>query len=388
MDLFSDYNSYFQPFVDLTFLGSISDTLYNVDMVLGFIFTFICIFWLIYVIFNLFSALKKKKKISLYSMYSDYYQEHLYLTNEHILRWVIIIIFLSFELIFCLVMNSYGLEYWFYNATTVRIPIGSNCSLSSDTHLGIVHDYRLYGIILSTMHLLGDYAFSMIIWLFGASILHLSFAARNELRVKTVIRFILFGIVMNLIVVVFAFSTSLIGNIALSLMNQISFFMVLYIAKKKFFPAMNSRVIDAFHLNNTSVYLQQKRLLKQYKFLVPFFLTTFEIYVIKDVFFYNSFLVIDSICNNPCWFHVEYKIPHFTLPDATISILTTISYYALILVHFADLIIYFNFIVVNSTFLFFLTRNYLKSKFKKQRFRYHVNSAPLLADKMQVLLVL
>ena len=378
MDLFSDFNYHVQPFVDITFLGSISDTVYNVDMALGFVFTSICIFWLIYIIINLKSAIKKRKS-SLYSMYDVYYLENLYLTNERILRCIIIIIFLSFELIFCLVMNFYGLEYLFFNATTIQIPIGPNCSLNSDTYLGIVHDYRLHSIILSTTHLLGDYAFSMMIWLFGASLFHLSFAARNKLMAKTVIRFILFGIVMNFFVVIFAFGTSLLGNIALSLMNQLSFFIVLYIAKKKFFPAMNSRVIDAFHLHNTNVYLQQKGLLKQYKLLVPIFLFTFELYIIKDVFFYNLFLLINSICHNPCWFHVKYKIPNFTLPETTINILMIISYYALILVHFADLIIYFTFIVVNFTFIFFLTRNFLKSKFKKQCFRYQVASAPLLS---------
>ena len=379
MELFSDLNSHFRPFVSLTFLGYISDTLYKVDMVLGFVFTSICIFWLIYVIIVLLSALKKRK-FSLYSVNSVYYQEYLYLTNERILRCMIIMMILSFELIFCLAMNSYGLEYSFYNATTVQIPIGYNCTLSSVTNLGIVHDYRLHGIILSTTHLLGKYAFSMMIWLFGASLFHLSFAARNKLRVNTVMHFILFGIVMNFIVIVFAFSTSLLGDIVLSLINQTSFFIVLYIAKEKFFPAMRSRVIDAFHLHDTDIYLQQKRLLKQFRLLVPVFLLTFELYIIKDGFFYNLFLVIESICHNPCWFHVKYKIPNFALPVATINILMTISYYALIIVHFADLIIFCIYIIVNSTFLFILTHNYLRSRFKKHRFRYHVCSAPLLVS--------
>ena len=84
------------------------------------------------------------------------------------------------------------------------------------------------------------------IWLFGASLLHLSIAARNELKVKTVLKFILFGVVYTFIVVVFELIryTIVFGIMVQSVMNQLNFFVVLYIAKKKFLPAMNSRIID------------------------------------------------------------------------------------------------------------------------------------------------
>ena len=43
----------------------------------------------------------------------------------------------------------------------------------------------------------------MMIWLFGVSLFHLSIVARNELRVKSVLHYILLGLVINLILMAF-----------------------------------------------------------------------------------------------------------------------------------------------------------------------------------------
>ena len=69
----------------------------------------------------------------------------------------------------------------------------------------------------------------MLIWMFSASLLHLSYAARNELRVKVILRFILIGLTINLIIAVPLMipSVSLFGTIACGLKDQISFFFVL-----------------------------------------------------------------------------------------------------------------------------------------------------------------
>ena len=45
----------------------------------------------------------------------------------------------------------------------------------------------------------------MMIWLFGASLLHLSFAARNELRMKKVLLFTIFGVVINFVITALAY---------------------------------------------------------------------------------------------------------------------------------------------------------------------------------------
>ena len=180
-----------------------------------------------------------------------------------------------------------------------------------------------FSFLLLSLHFgsnrLSTYSFSMMIWLFGASLLHLSIAARNELKVKTVLKFILFGVIYNFIVVVFEFIpyTSVFGTITRSVTDQLSFFVVLYIAKKKFFPAMNSRIIDAFHLHNTNVYLKQKRLLKLHKTLIFVFLFTFEMYILKDLIFSNISMIFDSVSSDACWFHVTYHFPMFSLSDST-----------------------------------------------------------------------
>ena len=85
-----------------------------------------------------------------------------------------------------------------------------------------------------------------------------------------------------------------------SVMDQISILIAIYIAKRKFFPAMNSRIIDAFHYNNVRVYLEQKRLLYRYKVLICFLTFTFEIYILKNLILYNLFVIFESISVNPC----------------------------------------------------------------------------------------
>ena len=86
---------------------------------------------------------------------------------------------------------------------------------------------------LNIISILGDPSFSMMIWMFGVSLFHLSFAATNELRVKSALHYILLGLVINfnLMVVALIPYTSLFGTIARSVMDQISILIAIYIAK-------------------------------------------------------------------------------------------------------------------------------------------------------------
>ena len=155
--------------------------------------------------------------------------------------------------------------------------------MESWTFLGTGYDGRFGMIMLNIISIFGDLSFSMMIWLFGVSLFHLSFAARNELRVKSVFHYILLGLVINLILMVSVLIpyTSIFGAIAQSVMGQISILIAIYIVKRKFFPAMNSGIIDAFHYNNVRAYLEQKRLLYRYKVLICFLTFTFEIYLLN-----------------------------------------------------------------------------------------------------------
>ena len=230
---------------------------------------------------------------------------------------------------------------------------------------------------------LSTYSFSMIIWLFGASLLHLSIAARNELKVERVLKFILFGVIYNFIMVVFKCIpyTSLFGNMAHNVMNQLNFFVVLYIAKKKFFPAMNSRIIDAFHLHNTNVYLKQKRLLKMHKTLILVFLFTFELYILNDLIFFNIFMIFDSISYDACRSHVTYNFPMFLLSDSTKDILWHITIYGDIISDLVNSIVYLNFFIVYLNFIYVTLKRSLKRRFEyRMQYRYQIFSAPLLSD--------
>ena len=225
----------------------------------------------------------------------------------------------------------------------------------------------------------------MMIWLFGVSLFHLSFAARNELRIKSVLLYILLGLVINLILMasVLIPYTSLFGTIAQSVMDQISILIAIYIAKRKFFPAMNSRIIDAFYYNNVRVYLEQKRLLYRYKVLVCFLTFTFEIYILKNLILYNLFVIFESISVNPCWFHVTLHLPVFSLVYSTKYILHQISFYFQIFGHLTNVIVYINIILVNLILILYTNQIYIKRMLcrrKKFRYRYQVLSAPLLKN--------
>ena len=189
----------------------------------------------------------------------------------------------------------------------------------------------------------------MMIWLFGVSLFHLSFAARSELRVKSVLLYILLGLVINLILMAFALIpyTSFFSTITQSVMDQINILIAIYIAKRNFFPAMNSRIIDAFHYNNVRVYLEQKRLLYRYKVLICFLTFTFEIYILKNLILYNLFVIFELISVYPCWLHVTLHFPVFLLVYSTNYLLHQISFYFQIFGHLTNVIVYINIILVN-----------------------------------------
>ena len=136
--------------------------------------------------------------------------------SESILRNSIFLVFLFFELAHCLLINIFGIPFAFFNFQNIPIPIGPNCTLETGTFLGLAYDRRFGIIIIHISSILGDVSFSMMIWLFGVSLFHLSFAARNELRVKSVLHYILLGLVINLIIMAFVLIpyTSLFGAIS------------------------------------------------------------------------------------------------------------------------------------------------------------------------------
>ena len=370
------------------YLNSVNHNVFYTGQVLALVYTSLCIFWLIYVIRNLTSQIRNRRRLVALTYLDSCrdYANRLFIQKETILRNSIFLVFLCFELVYCLTINIYEFLNLFYPLQSIPISIDPDCKLTSGTLLALAYDNR-FGMFLLRFfaRFIRDISFSMLIWMLGASLLHLSYAARNELRVKVILRFILIGLIVNLIIDVLLIipSTSLFGIIANSLTDQISFFFVLYIAKRKFFPAMNSRIIDAFHLNNRKLYLEQKRLLKRHKTLIYFLLFTFELYILKDLLFYNLYIILESICLNSCWFHITLSFPAFTISDSLNHVLITISWFLKILAHLIDLIFYFNITFVNLVFIYILSLYYFKRmnfyNKKRYRYRYQGFSAPLLS---------
>ncbi|KAI6649446.1 hypothetical protein LOD99_11811 [Oopsacas minuta] len=345
----------------------------------GLILTYIilCLVWLPYIIARIFSRIRNKRRlITLMSLDSSCdYTYRLFVQKEDIFRYVIFLIFLCFELICCLSITIYGVIIELKLSVNVS-PVGPNCSVNSKTFSSFSYDIQKFLLLFDA------FSFSMMIWLFGALLLHLSFAARNELKIQIVLRFILFGILINLTILIFSCIryTSIFGVITQSLMDQISFFIVLYITKKRFFPAMNSRVIDAYHLHSTNVYLQQKRLFKQYKVIVFVFLFLSELVILKCVCLYDLYAIIETISLNPCWFQVTYHLPILMISESSKDTLTQISSYCLVFNYFIDLLIYCIFMTVNLNIMYVTAKRCIKSRFyDRERYRYHVCSDPLLS---------
>ena len=369
---------------NVDYLDSVNNVVYYINQAFGLVYTLLCIFWLVYVICDLISQVRNRRRlVTLIYLDSGHdYANRLFMQKETILRNSIFLVFLCFELIYCLIINIYGFLFFFNSLPGIPVTINSDCKLISGTFLAHVYDHRFVRILSTFFGLLiRDISFAMLIWMFGASLLHLSYAARNALRVKAILRFILIGLTINLIMAVPIMipSTSLFARITYSLISQISFIFVLYIAKRKFFPAMNSRIIDAFHFNNTAVYLEQRRLLKRYKTLIYFLLFTFELYILKDLVLYNLYMILDSICLNSCWFHATFSFPVFTISNSLSYVILKISRYLLLLIHLIDVIFYFNMIVINLIFSLQCLKRMNFYKKKSYRYRYQGFSAPLLS---------
>ena len=220
----------------------------------------------------------------------------------------------------------------------------------------------------------------MMIWLFGASLIHLSIAARNKLRISALVQFIFGGVLFNVFILAAMLSICprIYAKFVVSLKDQVSLIIVLYISRKKFFPAMNSRVIDAFHLNSLAVYNKQKRLLRRYKVLVNFLLITFELYVLTDLFLYKTYLILHNLGVNSCLNHsksyVIFPIPGYS----TTEFLYSASYIFLLFLPLVDSIVYFNMCLVNSAFICSLAIRFVRRRFfLRLPHRFHVLTTPL-----------
>ena len=359
-------------------------------IILSITYFFSCVFWILYITNDIHFQLRYKRSLLKRSSSSDsdLIQNSLFQCRETLVRNSIFLVFLSFETCFSILGNLIGVYSIILSGSNSQYPQHYNCTeivhIYREHHIGLASIRTFLGLLSHLEHL----AFSMMIWLFGASLVHLSIAARNKLKISALVQFILGGFLLNILILIIMFPVypDLYAKIVQSLMDQVSLIVVLYISKKKFFPAMNSRVIDAFHLNSLSVYNTQKRLLRRYKLLVKFFLITLELYVLKDLFLYNTFLFLHSLGIKSCLNHSKYYLI-FPVPGySTTEFLYNISYIFLFFVPVVDSIVYFNICLVNIVFIGSLAIRFVGRKFfLRQPHRFHVLTVPLNPNVITVI---
>ena len=363
-------------------LVRVNDVTYQIGQLFAAIYSLLSFFWLVYMIIDIHRQVKLKRNLIVTTKHSrnSLDMHKIYTKNENIFRSVLLVLFLLFELVYLFCINGYGYLYIFIDVSHIMIPIGPNCSVNSDTFIGTGYDTRLSQIIQFAIGLIGNSSFSVMMWLFAATLFHMSFACKNQLHVKKVVYFILSGIIINIFFTLLTAIpfVSVFTQIAQSLVDQIFVLVVIYIAKKIFFPAMDSRIKAAYHTYNNGVYYTQMNLKKVYKYLITFVVLTFELYVLKNLIFYNMFMLLETISDVPCWFHVTYHLPMYELPVHIKEIIHQISYCNLIMVHILDLLVYFNFTFLNVNFLVIHIRKYLRRK--KIKHHYPIASAHLLEN--------
>ena len=299
--------------------------------------------------------------------------------KSELLRFWIFFIFVFVELIFGLDINIYG--PFVSHITPISVYLGYNCTLQANTYLAQWYVLEPYYFLKNLIMVLSRFAYSLMICLFGISLLNLSHAALERIHAKKIIKYILIVFFINLIIAVGNIIpyTSLAFAMIQSLMDQIGFFILLYIVRKRFFPAMHSRGRYALQNIDTEKRKRiesrkQETLLKLYKYVIVFFMITFEIGILKALIFYNGVIILESISINPCWFTVTYQLPVFQLSALTVNILFYIGLGFLTAEEFINIIVFFNFTLMNVTIDFVTSWPRLRQQFamRNKSYRFHI----------------
>ena len=127
----SNLSSTSDIFENAGLIDSVDNKSFIVLQALGFIYTLVCVFWLVYVIYKLIALIRNRKNlINLSYLNTEHdYKIRIFMHRENILRNSIFLVFLIFELAYCLIINIYGIQLAFLNYQNVSIPIGPNCIL-------------------------------------------------------------------------------------------------------------------------------------------------------------------------------------------------------------------------------------------------------------------
>ena len=107
----SNLSSTYEIFENIGFIDSVDNKSYIVVQMFGFIYTLVCVFWLVYVIYKLIALIRNRKSlINLSYLNTEHdYKIRIFMHIESILRNSIFLVFLFFELAYCLIINIYGI---------------------------------------------------------------------------------------------------------------------------------------------------------------------------------------------------------------------------------------------------------------------------------------
>ena len=336
-----------------------ADYLYYPVQCLAVVYTVCCVLSLLYVLVVLVYNLRNKIMLRRNVVYDDYLvQDKLFKVDELLTRFSIFLLFIIFELLFSLSANTYGILYVLFPSMS----IANVCIEDSNVAISEMYVDRLDVVFLNFLFCLESFSYSMMIWLFGVALLHLSYASVNALKLKQVYQFLFVGSVFNFVTLLFMVVpyTSILGKILQTLLNIVSVIIVLVIAWYKYFPAVKSRVVNANNLFGTIEYKRQKKYLSCYKLLFSCLILIFQIFILRDILFYAVFLAFEAIIMNPCWFHVSYHSLIFNLYSDTINELVYSQQYLLMVVYVCDVIGYSSFVVINSATISYVIFNIVK----------------------------
>ena len=336
-----------------------TDYLYYPVQGLEVVYTVCCVFSLLYVLVVLVYNLRKKILLRRNVEYEDYLvQDKFFKIDELLTRFFIFLLFSIFELLFSLSTNAYGLLYVLFPSRS----IGNICVENLNIVNSEMYVDRLAMIFLNFLFCLESFSYSMMIWLFGVSLLHLSYASVNALKFKQVYQFLLTGTMFSFIALVFMVVpyTSILGKIFQTLLNIVSFIIVLLIAWYRYFPALKSRIGNTNNLFGSIEYKRQKKYLFCYKIIFICLILIFQIFILRDILFYAVFLASEAVSMNPCWFHVSYHSLVFNLYSDTVNALVSKQKCLLVLVYVCDVIGYSSFVVINCTAISYIVFHIVK----------------------------
>ena len=103
------------------FINFVGNKFYIVVQMFGFIYLLFCVFWLVYVIYKLIALIRNRKSlINLSYLNTEHdYKIRIFMHRESILRNSIFLVFLLFELSYCLMI--YAEECSIMIATTYTV---------------------------------------------------------------------------------------------------------------------------------------------------------------------------------------------------------------------------------------------------------------------------